>query len=149
MGDRGIEPVPSSESLPDTWEKTWAIHHISLLLPLLNQEKAANHLESLRKPPMGIECDSWRHPKKTTSPSLGQLSTAMLALGGVLIILDKIMFRRMRRDIKGLQKELHPKSCISLRDAINGLEDTTSEMKDNFRDIAMKLDNHIDWHSDR
>ena len=79
----------------------------------------------------------------------GQLSTAMLAIAGVLMIVDKIMFRRMRRDIEGIQKELHPNSGTSLRDAINRLEETTNEIKNDFRDINIKLDNHIDWHMDQ
>jgi hypothetical protein len=79
----------------------------------------------------------------------GQLSTAMLAIAGVLMIVDKIMFKRMRRDIEGIQKELHPNGGTSLRDAINRLEDTTNEVKNDFRDITIKLDNHIDWHMDQ
>lgn len=79
---------------------------------------------------------------------IGQISVAIIAMGGALALLNKFIFGKMRSDIQDIKKELHPNGGSSMRDAINRLEDTQSEIKLDLREVREKVDDHIQWHLD-
>lgn len=79
---------------------------------------------------------------------IGQISVAIIAIFGALALLNKFVFGRFKDDLSDIKKELHPNGGSSLRDAVNRLESTQSEIKDDIRQVRDKIDDHIEWHLD-
>lgn len=79
---------------------------------------------------------------------MGQIAAAFIAITAVLGILNKFFFGKFKNDITDIKKELHPNGGSSLRDAVNRLEKTQSEIKDDLHDLREKIDDHISWHLD-
>lgn len=79
---------------------------------------------------------------------IGQIAAAIIAITGALVILNKYFFGKFKTDISDIKKQLHPNGGSSLRDAVNRLEDTQGEIKDDLRDLREKIDDHITWHLD-
>ena len=80
--------------------------------------------------------------------TLGQISVAVIAIAGVMSILYKILFKRICDELDSINKELHPNSGSSMRDAINRIEKSQEEMKEDVKNLRQKLDDHISWHLD-
>jgi len=80
---------------------------------------------------------------------LAQISAAIIAIGGAGTILYRLFFKRLCDQLEKINKELHPNHGTSLRDAINRIEETQSELKDNIKEVREKIDDHIVWHLDQ
>lgn len=78
----------------------------------------------------------------------GQVAAAIIAIAGALVILNKYLFGKFRNDLSDIKKELHPNGGSSLRDAVNRLEKSQDEIKEELRDLREKIDDHIQWHLD-
>lgn len=79
---------------------------------------------------------------------LGQVAAALIAIIAAAGLFNKYFFAKMRQDITDIKKELHPNGGTSMRDAINRLEDTQTEIKTDLKDVREKIDGHIQWHLD-
>lgn len=79
---------------------------------------------------------------------LGQIAAALIAILAAAGIFNKFLFGKIRQDITDIKKELHPNGGSSMRDAINRLEDTQTEIKVDLKDVREKIDDHIQWHLD-
>ena len=79
---------------------------------------------------------------------LGQLSAAIIAISGALIILYKLSFKKICDRLEKINLELHPNGGSSLRDAVNRIEKVQSEIKQDTKDLIDKIDGHIEWHLD-
>jgi hypothetical protein len=79
---------------------------------------------------------------------LGQIAGAIIAIAAALAILNKVVFSKINKRIEKIDQELHPNGGSSLRDAINRIEESQSEMKTDFKDVREKIDDHIEWHLD-
>lgn len=79
---------------------------------------------------------------------LGQVAAALVAIIAAAGLFNKYFFVKMRQDITDIKKELHPNGGTSMRDAINRLEDTQTEIKLDIKDVREKIDDHIQWHLD-
>lgn len=79
---------------------------------------------------------------------LGQIAAALIAILAAAGIFNKFLFGKIRQDITDIKKELHPNGGSSMRDAINRLEDTQTEIKVDLKDVREKIDGHIQWHLD-
>jgi len=79
---------------------------------------------------------------------LGQISAALIAISGAGAIAYKLFFKKLADKIEKIDKELHPNGGSSLRDAVNRIEETQQEMKEDSKDIREKIDDHIEWHLD-
>ena len=79
---------------------------------------------------------------------LGQISAAIIAISGVGAIAYKLFFKKMADKLEKINQELHPNGGSSMRDAINRIEKTQEEIKEDSKDIREKIDHHIQWHLD-
>ena len=79
---------------------------------------------------------------------LGQVAAALIAIFAAAGIFNKFLFGKIRQDITDIKKELHPNGGSSMRDAINRLEDTQTEIKIDLKEVREKIDDHIQWHLD-
>jgi len=79
---------------------------------------------------------------------LGQISAAIIAISGVGAIAYKLFFKKMADKLEKINQELHPNGGSSMRDAINRIEKTQEEIKDDAKNIREKVDDHIQWHLD-
>lgn len=79
---------------------------------------------------------------------MGQIAAALIAIFAAAAIFNKYLFGKIRQDITDIKKELHPNGGSSMRDAINRLEDTQTEIKIDLKDVREKIDDHISWHLD-
>lgn len=77
---------------------------------------------------------------------LGQVAAAIIAIAAALGILNKIVFSKINKRMENIEAELKPNHGSSLRDAINRIEESQAEMKDDLRDVREKIDDHIVWH---
>ena len=78
----------------------------------------------------------------------GQISAAIIAIGGAIAIIYRLFFKRICDQLDSIKQELKPNGGSSLRDAVNRIEETQSEMKIDIKDVREKIDNHIEWHLD-
>jgi len=79
---------------------------------------------------------------------LGQISAAIIAISGVGAIAYKLFFKKMADKLEKINQELHPNGGSSMRDAINRIEKTQEEIKEDAKNIREKVDDHIQWHLD-
>ena len=79
---------------------------------------------------------------------LGQLSGAIIAIAAAIAILNKLIFSKINKRMENIELELKPNHGSSLRDAINRIESTQNEMKDDLKQVREKVDDHIIWHLD-
>ena len=79
---------------------------------------------------------------------LGQLSGAIIAIAAAIAILNKLIFSKINKRMENIELELKPNHGSSLRDAINRIESTQNEMKDDLKEVREKVDDHIIWHLD-
>lgn len=79
---------------------------------------------------------------------LGQISAALIAISGAGAIAYKAFFKKLYDKINRIDQELHPNGGSSMRDAINRIEKSQEEVKEDAKDIREKVDNHIQWHLD-
>lgn len=78
----------------------------------------------------------------------GQISAAIIAIAGALAVLHRVFFKRICNELDKINKELRPNGGSSLRDAVNRIEKTQGELKNNIEDVREKIDDHIVWHLD-
>ena len=79
---------------------------------------------------------------------LGQISAALIAISGAGAIAYKLFFKKLADKIEKINQELHPNGGSSLRDAVNRIEETQAQLKEDSKDIRDKIDDHIEWHLD-
>ena len=79
---------------------------------------------------------------------LGQISAALIAISGVAAIAHKLFFKKLPDKIAKIDQELHPNGGSSLRDAVNRIEETQAQLREDSKDIRDKIDDHIEWHLD-
>jgi hypothetical protein len=79
---------------------------------------------------------------------LGQLGAAIIAIAAALGVIHRVFFKKLTDKIDTINKELHPNHGSSLRDAVNRIEQSQAEIKQNAKEIRAKIDDHIEWHLD-
>lgn len=79
----------------------------------------------------------------------GQISAAIIAIAGALAIIHRTFFKKIFNQLARINLELHPNGGSSLRDAVNRIEKSQEEIKDDAKDIRDKIDGHIEWHLDK
>lgn len=79
---------------------------------------------------------------------MGQISAALIAISGAGAIAYKLFFKKLSDKITKIDQELHPNGGSSLRDAVNRIEKTQAEIKEDAKNIREKVDDHIQWHLD-
>lgn len=78
----------------------------------------------------------------------GQISAAIIAISGAVAILYRLFFKKLCDQLDEIKKELHPNHGTSLRDAVNRIEKSQEELKQDAKEIRSKVDDHIQWHLD-
>lgn len=79
---------------------------------------------------------------------VGQISAAIIAISGAVAIIHRVFFKKICTQLEKINQELHPNGGSSLRDAVNRIEKSQEEIKEDARDIREKIDDHIQWHLD-
>ena len=80
---------------------------------------------------------------------IGQISAAIIAISGAIAILYRLFFKRICDSLDKINKELHPNSGTSLRDAVDRIADTQDDLKIEVSKLREKIDDHIIWHLDQ